>query len=595
MQGKITYGNIRHFAALLKNAGIGMRTLVVPTALALAASAAEGASLGLLIPALDSIIYRSGDPVGSCALPGCATYGTGTLVALIFIAAVLKTSLAYLSSISIAGQVAKFAAALRTRIYEGYLGYGKLFFDRSNSGTLHQVLTTYVSMISRSLSALNSALYSAATLLVYLAIMLAISWKLTALVLACFPILHYSLRSLIRKIAATSNEHTDVYNQLGKSISNSIGGISIVQGYNAERREVDRFAHMSRHLAALELSVERKALLVGPAQELILLLFLFALIGLMAALGGSTSGNLLTSYAVYLLVLRRAAALFGVFNSIYASFAGVAGPVAEVWQALSPEGKHSVRNGEIPFSGIRHGIECRDLFFRYSSAGQPALQGVSATFRKGAVTAIVGASGSGKSTFINLLMRFYEVEPGMILVDGIDIREFDLSSWRSRVALVGQDAFLFDATLEENLTYGMGHTASAEEIGLAIQRSGLAEFVASLPAGLRTVVGDRGVQLSGGERQRVAIARAILRDAEILLLDEPTSALDSNTERLIQAALDDLVRDRTTIVVAHRLSTIRNADKIFVFDSGRIIESGSFDELCRSGEKFSQYWSHQST
>lgn len=599
MPGRFTVRNLSTFRAMLRTADIGVSALLLPTALAFMASIAEGLSLALLIPTLDAIVYGKSPALSG---PVCSVFQcTGDqplqvwlLVVAIFFAAILKTSLAYFSSVAVANQIGKFAAALRIHIYERYLSYGKLFFDRNNSGTLHQVVTTYVSMISRSLNAVNSAFYSGATLVVYLAILLTISWQLTALVMICFPLLHASLRTLIRKIAVTSTAHAEIYNQIGKSLSNSLGGITLVQGYNAQRGEIERFAHMSRNLAALELSVEKKSLLVAPVQELILLGVLFGLLAAMSWMGHHGAENPVTSFAVYLLVLRRAIALFGVFNSIHTSFAAVAGPVNEVSRVLSNEGKHKVPEGHIHFGGIQRSIECRNLTFEYSP-GAAVLDGLTAEFRRGEVTAIVGTSGSGKTTLVNLLMRFYDVEPGHIFVDGVDLRDLTLSSWRSRIALVGQDAFLFDATLRENLLYGLGREVTEADLLQAVEQSGLAEYVSELPAGLRTVVGDRGVQLSGGERQRVAIARAILRNAEILLLDEPTSALDSTTERLIQDALDELVRDRTTIVVAHRLSTIRNADNILVFERGKVIERGTFDELCDSGERFSQFWSHQTT
>jgi subfamily B ATP-binding cassette protein MsbA len=209
------------------------------------------------------------------------------------------------------------------------------------------------------------------------------------------------------------------------------------------------------------------------------------------------------------------------------------------------------------------------------------------------VTALVGTTGSGKSTLMNILMRFYECPTGTIFVDGADIREYSLSSWRSRIALVSQDAQLFNGSLKDNLLYGITRDVSDEELEQVLQKASLKDFCDGLSAGLETVIGDRGVRLSGGEKQRVSIARAMLKDAEILFLDEATSALDSTTERSIQKALVELLVDKTALVIAHRLSTVQDANRVLVLEKGEIIEQGSVQELIAKEGVFARYWKEQ--
>ncbi len=220
------------------------------------------------------------------------------------------------------------------------------------------------------------------------------------------------------------------------------------------------------------------------------------------------------------------------------------------------------------------------------------LEDISFSVEKTKMTAIVGPTGSGKTTLMSVLMRFYDCEPGMLYVDGMDIREYTLESLRSRMALVSQDTLLFNDTIGNNIAYGL-KDVTKKQIQTAVEEASLADFVAKLPQGLDTIVGDRGVQLSGGEKQRVSIARALLKGADILILDEATSSLDSRTEALIQTAIDRVTKGKTSIVIAHRLSTIKNADTIVVIEHGKCVEQGALEELLAKKGVFHSYWEAQ--
>ncbi len=596
--------NLQEILGYLRKTEVRLYALVVPSILAAIASTFEGLTLALLIPVTNSLV--AGELKMAFELPVLGPvditkvvgldYGRALakVVVLIFAAAILKTVMVYLSGLALSKQTQRFTSRLRSLLYERYLGFGKLFFDRSSAGQLHQVITSFVGMVSQSLAIFNWALYATCTLLVYLVMMFFISWQLTMCVLCIFPLLHYSLRWLVRRIAQTSSKHTDTYNELGKKISSSLGGMTLVHAYGTEEQEARRFRSLSEHVAALEFSINKKSQLIGPIQEILLLGMMFllvVLIGTFLVKGGPAGFG---AYAVYLITMKRASTLFGVFNSIQAAIATATGPLSEIRKIFSDEEKFVVPDGAASCTGLQRGIELRNLSFTYPD-GVSALSAVSFEVERGKVTALVGQSGAGKSTIINLLMRFYDTAPGTILVDGGDIRAFRIRSWREHIALVSQDTYLFHGTLRENLLYGLRRDVSETEVVDVLERARLLEFVRTIPNGLEAQIGDRGVKLSGGEKQRVSIARALLKRAEILLLDEPTSALDSTTEKLIQEALTELMLDRTTIVIAHRLSTIRHANKIVVLDRGRVIEQGDFESLKATQGKFFEYWENQRT
>ncbi|MDP7477523.1 MAG: ATP-binding cassette domain-containing protein, partial [Candidatus Peribacteraceae bacterium] len=271
--------------------------------------------------------------------------------------------------------------------------------------------------------------------------------------------------------------------------------------------------------------------------------------------------------------------------------ANASGPLDEILEVLSDEGKPFVEGGDKEFSGLSDELRFKNLTFSYSD-DRTILSDVSFVMPKGKMTAIVGPTGAGKSTLISLLMRYYECPEASIFLDKEDIREFTLDSYLKRTALVSQETLLLHESLRNNIAYGL-NDVSEDDLQNAIKSARLDDFIASLPKGLDTLIGDRGVKLSGGEKQRVSIARALLKGADILILDEATSSLDSKTEHLIQEAIDEAVQGRTSIVIAHRLSTIKHADKIVVIEEGQCKEEGTLDDLLAKKGVFFGLWEQQ--
>jgi len=301
----------------------------------------------------------------------------------------------------------------------------------------------------------------------------------------------------------------------------------------------------------------------------------------------------LPSMVVFVLALQRLNDNFGVIASITNQLAENSGRLARLNQILSPQGKEFRRLGGTPFTALQREICFEAVDLQYLPELSPALSEISFTLPKGQMLALVGPSGAGKSSIADLFTGLYAPSAGQIWIDGAPLNRLELDTWQQRLGVVSQDTFLFNATIAENICFGTPGVTHAH-IEAACQAAQAAGFIESLPQGYDTLVGERGYRLSGGQRQRLSLARAILRDPELLILDEATSALDSQSERLVQEAIERFERNHTVLVIAHRLSTIVQADQILVLDQGRVVESGSHATLIAKGGLYRDLWNQQS-
>jgi len=407
-------------------------------------------------------------------------------------------------------------------------------------------------------------------------LMLSVDARLTLLALAVAPFMAGSSFLLRGPLRAAVRARREIESHIQSHLQRTLSGVQVVQAFTQEERERQRFGQLTEEALRVQRRTTLLANLRGLASGLIATLGTGSVLWLGAhhVLNGSLSLGSLLMFLAYLASLQGH---LKTFTALYTTLQEVGVGTERVLDVLESDHEVTDRPGAVPLSPVRGHVRLEGVTFGYEP-DRPVLRAVSLDIPAGQVVAVVGATGAGKTTLVSLVPRFFDPWQGRVLVDGHDIRDVQLKSLRSQVGLVLQEPFLFPFTIAENIAYGRPG-ASRTEIEAAARAANLHDFIERLPRGYETMVGERGATLSGGERQRLSIARALLKDAPILLLDEPTSALDAHTERLVLEALEHLMKGRTTFIIAHRLSTVRNADRILVLQEGAIVETGTHREL----------------
>jgi subfamily B ATP-binding cassette protein MsbA len=425
------------------------------------------------------------------------------------------------------------------------------------------------------------------TLLVYVVIIFRISWQLSITSVMLFLLLGVGLSTLNKRVREASFPVSEANGKFTSVTMEFINGIRTVQAFATQEFERKRFYQASDDIVEAGTKAVIGWAIVRPLAEglatTILIGMIIVALTVFVANGTMQTASLLT----FLFILFRLVPAVHEINGNRALISSFRGSVDNIKELLRTDNKPYLSNGVREFAGLKKAIELVSVDFGYEPA-HLVLQNVTLTINRGEMTALVGASGAGKTTLVDLLPRFYDPTQGKVLVDGIDLREFELNSVRRHIAVVSQDTFIFNTSIRNNIAYGLENVEEAA-IWEAAKFANALEFIQEMPEGFDTQLGDRGVRLSGGQRQRLAIARALLRNPEILILDEATSALDSVSERLIQESLEKLSTGRTVIAIAHRLSTIVRADKVVVLEQGRIVEQGTYQELLEQHGKLWKY------
>lgn len=528
------------------------------------------------------LIYASTQPLFAAilkhiidSLQGNVREDVGLMPLLFVGLMLLRGTGSYLGNYYIAKVSTSVVHELRCQIFNHYTLLPTHYFDSNNSGYLMSRITHNVGEVTQaatdSVQIIIKEGLTALGLLVYL---FYINWLLALVFLMVTPFIVGLVKYVSKRLRALSKDIQDSIGNLTHITSELVGGHRIVRSYGGEEYEKNRFRKGSQFHRRQTLKLAATSAIHGPLMQLVIGIALAGLMYLsLIMMKEATAGEFVAFLTTAFLLPRPIRQLSDANSKIQKGVVAAESLFAILDEPIEKD------QGQYEAFECEGRIEFRDVRFRYHGADDEALKGISFTIEPGQTVALVGASGGGKSTLINLLPRFYDYTSGQILLDGKEIKTYKLDNLRRQIAVVTQQVTLFNDTVANNIAYGALQGASIESVEKAARDAYAMNFIEKMPEGLQTEIGENGVKLSGGQKQRLALARALLKNAPVLILDEATSALDTESERYIQKALQNVLTNRTTIIVAHRLSTIENADKILVIDNGRIVEQGKHKEL----------------
>ncbi|MBP6606749.1 MAG: lipid A export permease/ATP-binding protein MsbA [Nitrospira sp.] len=456
------------------------------------------------------------------------------------------------------------------------------YHDSNTSGRLVSRVINDVNQMANAVTGVLKDLFQQGlTFLAMIGVIIYQNWKLAAVSMIVVPLSVVTMARMGRRLRSLATRGQERMGDMASTLQETLAGIRMVKSFGREDEEAKRFRQSNDAFIHTTMKAIQVSSLGASLMEVIGVLGVAGIIwygGYLVIHDEMTPGAFFSFLAAMFMAYTPIRRLSGANNTVQQALAAA----ERVFDVLDLPNEQDVSGGTTELPAITRSLEFQQVAFRYEGQGDAALMGIDLTIRAGEVIAFVGSSGSGKTTLVSLLPRFYDPTGGKILIDGVDLLSCSLRSVRGQIGIVSQEVVLFDDTVRNNIAYGR-QGATPEDVTRAAQLAYAHEFIVRMPDGYDTLIGERGVKLSGGERQRLAIARAILRDPPILILDEATSALDTQSERIVQMALGNLMKNRTTLVVAHRLSTIQNATRIVVLDRGRVAEVGSHEELLRKG------------
>jgi subfamily B ATP-binding cassette protein MsbA len=539
----------------------------------IAVSALQGAIAFLVKPALDDIFINKD------------TRQLTWIPLLVLSVYVIKGFCDFAQNYLMSGVGQRVIRDIRDHLYRHMQSLSLSFYMKNPTGVLMSRVTNDVGLmqgaITDAATGLVKDVFSAVALI---CVVFYRDWKLAFVALVFFPLAFWPIARFGRKLRRTSTQTQEITGGLTSHLHETISGAKLVKAFGAEDYEIERFTMRNADLYKLSMKVVKVQAMTAPLSEVFAGMGAAAVIfygGYSVVNGNSSPGNFFSFMTALFMLYEPVKRLSRINNVIQQGIAAA----TRVFDVLDTQPDVPENGDAPPLAPIAREIEFDHVGFRYLESGEDTLSDICIRVPVGTMVAVVGSSGAGKSTLVDLIPRFYDPRSGAIRIDGTDIREVSLTSLRDQIGIVSQHTILFNDTIRYNIAYGMKEATDAE-IEAAARKANAHAFISRMPDGYDTAVGEQGMKLSGGERQRVAIARALLKNAPILILDEATSALDTESEAVVQEALDALMQGRTTFVIAHRLSTVRNADVILVIEDGRIVERGTHQELLAGDTRY---------
>ncbi|MDR3432344.1 MAG: lipid A ABC transporter ATP-binding protein/permease MsbA [Rouxiella aceris] len=540
---------------------------------------------GLIAAAIALVVNAAGDTLMLSLLKPLLDDGFGKAdrsillwMPLVVIALMIVRGVSgYISSYCISWVSGKVVMEMRRRLFGHMMRMPVAFFDQQSTGTLLSRITYDSEQVaSSSSSALVTVVREGASIIGLFIMMFYYSWQLSVILVIIAPLVSVVIRVVSKRFRTISKNMQNSMGQVTTSAEQMLKGHKEVLIFGGQKVETERFDDVSNHMRRQGMRLVSASSISDPIIQLIAslaLAFVLYAASFPSVMETLSAGTITVVFSSMIALMRPLKSL----TNVNAQFQRGMAACQTLYSILDMEQEKD--EGTLAVERAKGDIEFKNVTFYYGSSEKPALREISFDIPAGKTVALVGRSGSGKSTIANLLTRFYDIQKGEILLDGHDLREYTLSSLRDQVALVSQNVHLFNDTIANNIAYARTEVYSREDVEKAATMAHAMDFISKMENGLDTVIGENGVLLSGGQRQRIAIARALLRDSPVLILDEATSALDTESERAIQAALDELQKNRTSLVIAHRLSTIEKADQILVIEDGKVVERGPHDEL----------------
>jgi len=602
---------MRDYNRLIRLIGPHKGVLVLAVICMIASSLFDGVSIALIIPFVDNIISGKGIPVPHGAnIPPFLIDLIETLNGLpplmllnkliIWVMAIflLKEFFMYFQSYFMNDLSQRVIRDIRDKVYAKFLGLSLDFYSKNPTGKLASKITFDATIVRDAISeGFTDLVYQPIQLFVFLIVLLSvrscfsIPWSLLFVSIVLLPLVIYPVVTIGRRIRKISEQHQVKMGDITTALFETITGIRIVKAFSMEKYELNRFKEHNKRFYRLFMKYTKRMIAIRPITEFISILCVsvIAWIGAKAIVSGVISAGAFIAFTAALLALlkpfKRLSRVYGINQRALAAS-------NRIFEVLDMESTIKESAGAKPLPVIRSNVAFDRVNFKYEE-GQAVLKDISVEAKVGEVVAIVGPTGVGKTTLVNLIPRFYDATAGSVKIDGVDLRRVTLKSLRGQIGMVTQDMILFNDTVANNISYGKAKDADASRIKEAARIANAHRFIEKLPKGYDTVIGERGAKLSGGEKQRLAIARAVFKNPPILILDEATSHLDAESEKLVQEALDRLMRGRTVFVIAHRLSTVRGAHKIIVLDEGRIAEIGNHESLMRTSGLYKKLYEIQ--